>query len=45
MGRELHATEERVTKIRELQAQQADGRGRLDALFDAMLHRAFNGEL
>ena len=36
---------QRVTEIRELQARQADSRGRLDALFGSMLHRAFNGEL
>ena len=36
---------QRVTEIREMQARQADSRGRLDALFDSMLHQAFNGEL
>jgi type I restriction enzyme S subunit len=36
---------ERVTEIRELEASQATSRIRLDALFQSMLHRAFNGEL
>jgi len=35
----------RVTEIRELEAQQAASRERLDALFQSMLHRAFRGEL
>jgi type I restriction enzyme S subunit len=35
----------RATEIRELQAQQAGSRERLDALFQSMLHRAFRGEL
>jgi type I restriction enzyme S subunit len=35
----------RVTEIRELVASQATSRTRLDALFQSMLHRAFNGEL
>jgi type I restriction enzyme S subunit len=35
---------ERVTEIRELEASQATSRTRLDALFQSMLHRAFNGE-
>ena len=35
----------RVTEIRELEASQATSRTRLDALFQSMLHRAFNGEL
>jgi type I restriction enzyme S subunit len=34
-----------VTEIRELEAGQATSRARLDALFQSMLHRAFNGEL
>jgi len=36
---------QRVTEIRELEASQATSRTRLDALFQSMLHRAFNGEL
>ena len=36
---------QRVTEIRELEASQATSRARLDALFQSMLHRAFNGEL
>lgn len=36
---------QRVTEIRELEARQATSRARLDALFQSMLHRAFNGEL
>lgn len=36
---------QRVTKIRELEADQATSRTRLDALFQSMLHRAFNGNL
>lgn len=36
---------QRVTEIRELEADQATSRTRLDALFQSMLHRAFNGEL
>jgi type I restriction enzyme S subunit len=36
---------QRVTEIRELEAGQATSRTRLDALFQSMLHRAFNGEL
>jgi len=35
----------RMTEIRELETDQAVGRGRLDDLFQSMLHRAFNGEL
>ena len=35
----------RVTEIRELEASQAASRTRLDALFQSMLHRAFNGDL
>lgn len=35
----------RVTKIRELEAKQAASRVRLDALFQSMVHRAFNGDL
>ena len=31
--------------IRALEADQAASRGRLDDLFQSMLHRAFNGEL
>jgi type I restriction enzyme S subunit len=34
-----------VTEIRELASSQATSRTRLDALFQSMLHRAFNGEL
>jgi len=36
---------QRVKEIRELEASQAASRARLDALFQSMLHRAFNGEL
>jgi type I restriction enzyme S subunit len=36
---------QRVTEIRELEASQAASRAHLDALFQSMLHRAFNGEL
>jgi type I restriction enzyme, S subunit len=36
---------QRVTEIRELEANQATSRIRLDALFQSMLHRAFNGEI
>jgi type I restriction enzyme S subunit len=36
---------QRVTEIRELEADQATSRTRLDALFQSMLHRAFNGDL
>jgi type I restriction enzyme S subunit len=35
----------RVTEIRELEAQQATSRQRLDDLLQSTLHRAFNGEL
>lgn len=35
----------RVTEIRELEVSQTASRQRLDALFQSMLHRAFNGEL
>jgi type I restriction enzyme S subunit len=35
----------RMTEIRELEAEQAACRERLDALFQSMLHRAFRGEL
>jgi type I restriction enzyme S subunit len=35
----------RVTDIRAFEAGQATGRASLDALFQSMLHRAFNGEL
>ena len=35
----------RVTEIRELEAGQATSRTRLDALFQSMLHRAFNEDL
>ncbi len=35
----------RVTEIRALEAAQAASRLRLEALFQSMLHRAFNGEL
>jgi type I restriction enzyme, S subunit len=35
----------RATEIRELETKQAASRERLDALFQAMLHRAFRGEL
>ncbi len=36
---------QRVKEIHELEASQATSRTRLDALFQSMLHRAFNGEL
>jgi type I restriction enzyme S subunit len=36
---------QRVTEIRELEAEQAASHRRLDALFQSLLHRAFNGEL
>lgn len=36
---------ERVTEIRALEAAQATSRRRLDALFQSLLHRAFNDEL
>jgi type I restriction enzyme S subunit len=36
---------QRVKEIRELEAGQATSRARLDALFQSMLHGAFNGEL
>jgi type I restriction enzyme S subunit len=36
---------ERVTEIRELEAGQVTSHTRLDALFQSMLHRAFNEEL
>jgi type I restriction enzyme S subunit len=36
---------QRVAEIRELEAGQAASRHRLEALFQSMLHRAFNGEL
>jgi len=36
---------ERVTEIRALEAEQATSRHRLDALFQSLLHRAFNREL
>jgi restriction endonuclease S subunit len=36
---------ERVKEIREIEAAQATSRTRLDALFQSMLHRAFNGLL
>ena len=36
---------QRVTEIRELEASQATSRTRLDALFQSMLHRAFNDRL
>jgi restriction endonuclease S subunit len=35
---------QRVTEIRGLEAAQAASRQRLEALFQSMLHRAFNGE-
>jgi type I restriction enzyme S subunit len=35
----------RVTEIRELETAQAASRQRLEALFQSLLHRAFNGEL
>jgi type I restriction enzyme S subunit len=36
---------QRVKEIRELEVSQATSRTRLDALFQSMLHRAFNGDL
>jgi len=36
---------QRVTEIRDLEASQAISRTHLEALFQSMLHRAFNGEL
>jgi restriction endonuclease S subunit len=36
---------QQVTAIRDLEAAQAASRQRLEALFQSMLHRAFNGEL
>jgi type I restriction enzyme S subunit len=36
---------QRVKEIRELEASQATSRTRLDALFQSMLHRAFNEEI
>lgn len=36
---------QRVSEIRELEARQATSRSSLEALFQSMLHRAFNGEL
>jgi restriction endonuclease S subunit len=36
---------DRVKEIRELEAEQARSRGRLDDLFESMLHRAFSEEL
>jgi len=35
----------RVTEIRAMEAEQTASRTRLDALFQSMLHRAFNGDL
>ena len=35
----------RVSEIREMEAAQAASRRRLEALFQSLLHRAFNGEL
>jgi type I restriction enzyme, S subunit len=35
----------RVTEIRELEASQAASRRRIEELFQALLHRAFDGEL
>jgi len=35
----------RLTEIRGVQAEQAASRQRLEALFQSLLHRAFNGEL
>jgi hypothetical protein len=34
-----------VTEVREMEAAQAATRPSLEALFQSMLHRAFNGEL
>ncbi len=36
---------QRVTEIREMEAEQAKSKTRLDALFQSLLHRAFEGEL
>ena len=36
---------QRAAKIRDLQATQAASRLRLEALFQSLLQRAFNGEL
>lgn len=36
---------QRVAEIREMEADQAASRTRLDALFQSLLHRAFEGEL
>lgn len=36
---------QRVTEIRQMEAEQAACRSRLDALFQSLLHRAFAGEL
>lgn len=36
---------QRVTEMREIEAGQATSRTRLDALFQSILHRAFNGDL
>lgn len=36
---------QRVREIREMEAAQASSRQRLEALFQSLLHRAFNGEL
>jgi len=36
---------QRVKEIRGLEVGQATSRTRLDALFQSMLHRAFNGAL
>jgi len=35
----------RVTEIREMEAAQSASRQRIEALFQSLLHRAFNGEL
>lgn len=35
----------RVQEIRDMEAQQAESRKRLDDLFQSLLHRAFQGEL
>ena len=40
-----HEFARRVTEIRALEAAQAASRLRLEAPFQSMLHRAFNGEL
>ena len=36
---------ERIAEIRQIECAQATSRARLDALFQSMLHRAFNGEM